>query len=186
MGDPVGRPYRVVTVVNIAEQLIIERAFGPAVAEQYEQGRLPERLLAPIANAASTLSLRFTNREHLERGYLKDRDLRLAYLLYYLPSNLPKTGFLLNELEAHPDGLFSGRQLRMLDMGAGQGAATLGVLQHFAERGAFPEKLEITALDLNSQPLEDYRTTYPGLVWRISLRQLRLTRRISKRDCLRV
>jgi ribosomal protein RSM22 (predicted rRNA methylase) len=142
--------------VQFTERLILERAFGPAVAAQYEQGRLPERLLAPVAQAATTLSLRFTGREKLERGYLKDRDLRLAYLLYYLPSNLPKSGFLLNEIAAHPEGLLARQRLRLLDIGAGQGAATLGTLDYFAGNVG-PSHFDIVAVDLNAQPLEDYR-----------------------------
>jgi ribosomal protein RSM22 (predicted rRNA methylase) len=143
--------------VDIIEQLIIERAFGPAVAAQYEQGRLPERILAPVAQAATTLSLRFTGREKFQRNYQKDKDLRLAYLLYYLPTNLFKSGFLLNELAAHPDSLLSLPKLRLLDIGAGQGAATLGLLDYFAGTASPPAHLDIVAADLSARPLEDYR-----------------------------
>ncbi|MEW6735299.1 MAG: small ribosomal subunit Rsm22 family protein [Acidobacteriota bacterium] len=140
------------------EQLLLTRAFGPALAAQYQTGHLPERLLAPVARSLATLSLSFTDRAKFARGYLKDADLRRAYLLYYLPSNLPKIRFLLNELSIHPGGLPLGQELRLLDLGAGQGAATLGLLDYLnTARGLTYSQLRIVGVDLTSQSLEDYR-----------------------------
>jgi ribosomal protein RSM22 (predicted rRNA methylase) len=102
------------------------------------------RSLAADVTRISTLLTR--ERECLPEAYLKDEGLRKAYGAYYLPSNLSKIHKPLLEMSLHPRGLFTKEKLRVLDIGAGPGTASLGVLTFFSQRKLKP-RLEFTAVD---------------------------------------
>ena len=64
---------------------------------------------------------------------LQDRQLRRAYISYYLPVNLVKLYPVLDELFAHPDIQgFAQPAVSILDLGCGPGTFLLGVLEYFA------------------------------------------------------
>ena len=86
------------------------------------------------------------DRENLPAAYLRDPALRLAYLRYYLPSNMKKVHLALTDLSLHPGWLLSKPHLRVLDVGAGPGTALLGLLAFFAQRAQQP-KLTCVAVD---------------------------------------
>jgi ribosomal protein RSM22 (predicted rRNA methylase) len=86
------------------------------------------------------------DRESLPAAYLKDPDLRHAYLRYYLPSNMKKVHLALTDLSLHPGWFLSKPKLRILDIGAGPGTALLGLLAFFAQRSERPS-LACVAVD---------------------------------------
>ncbi len=143
--------------MHFIEQLIITQAFGKEVAAQYAQGALPRNLLLPVARGVAQLSQSFTGRAEFSHNYIKDAKLRLAYLLYYLPANFPKVKFLLNELAQHPAKLLIKPQLRILDLGAGQGTATLGTLDYLVNNDLCPQSLHLAAIELSAPALKDYQ-----------------------------
>ncbi|OGW39077.1 MAG: hypothetical protein A2010_11665 [Nitrospirae bacterium GWD2_57_9] len=102
------------------------------------------RILADNVLRLSKLLTR--DRESLPSQYLKDPDLRLAYLRYYLPSNMKKVHLALSDLSLHPEFLLSKPRLRVLDLGAGPGTALLGLLAFFAQRAQRPS-LTCVAVD---------------------------------------
>lgn len=132
--------------------LLVERVYGLEAAEKYQTGRLPDRLLSQVMRSVSHLSESFTGRDKFKQGYLKDHAKREAYLLYYLPSNILKSTFLLNELAAG-NALPNDERVRILDLGSGPGSATLGLVVHPALRSSY---LEITAVDMASAALEEF------------------------------
>jgi len=87
------------------------------------------------------------DREDLPAAYLTDERLRNAYRAYFLPSNLPKIHKPLQELSLHPRELFSKAKLRILDIGAGPGTASLGALTFFSQQELKKPQLEFTAVD---------------------------------------
>ncbi len=88
-----------------------------------------------------------SEREDLPAAYLKDEGLRKAYQAYFLPSNLSKIHKPLQELSLHPRELFAKAKLRLLDIGAGPGTASLGALAFFSQQEGKHPQLEITAVD---------------------------------------
>ena len=95
------------------------------------------------ANVLKLSKLLTKDRESLPVAYLKDPELRLAYLRYYLPANMKKVHLALTDLSLHPEWLLSKPHLRVLDLGAGPGTALLGLLAFFAQRvsAAVPQLL---------------------------------------------
>jgi len=82
-------------------ELIIERALGLSMVEKSRSGGLPRESLAKAASALAELSGIFTaSRENIKHRYLDDPNSRAAYLLYFLPSNIPKIWYVLDELLA--------------------------------------------------------------------------------------
>jgi ribosomal protein RSM22 (predicted rRNA methylase) len=94
------------------------------------------------------------DRASIPIAYLKDKGLRKAYLLYYLPSNLLKIQLPLKELSLHQKNILSKEYLRILDIGSGPGSATLGVLDFFSRLEKKPV-LEFTAADHVAENLKD-------------------------------
>jgi len=92
-------------------------------------------------------------REGLPAAYLRDEGLRKAYRSYFLPANLFKVHRPLQDLSLHPQNLFSRKTLRVLDIGAGPGTASLGMLDFFSQRKQRPA-LEFTIVD---QVMENLR-----------------------------
>jgi ribosomal protein RSM22 (predicted rRNA methylase) len=87
-----------------------------------------------------------SERDALPASYLKDERLRNAYLAYFLPSNLSKIHKPLQELSLHPRDLLGKEKLRILDIGAGPGTASLGMLEYFSQQDKRP-RLEFVAVD---------------------------------------
>ena len=91
--------------------------------------------LRSLASDVVRLSRLLTSeREDLPAAYLTDERLRNAYQAYFLPSNLSKIHKPLQELSLHPRDLFSKAKLRILDIGAGPGTASLGALTFFSQQ----------------------------------------------------
>ena len=105
------------------------------------------------ANVARLSNLLTRGRDNLPLQYLKDKDLRDAYILYYVPANLYKIHFPLGELSLHPGGIFQKERLRILDLGSGPGTAILGVMDFFS--AADKPFLEFTAVDPIEENLKD-------------------------------
>jgi ribosomal protein RSM22 (predicted rRNA methylase) len=105
-----------------------------------------DELRSLAADVARLSTLLTREREGLPAAYLKDEGLRKAYRAYFLPSNLSKIHKPLQELYLHPRDLFAKAKLRVLDIGAGPGTASLGVLTFFSQRERKPQ-LEFTAVD---------------------------------------
>ena len=105
-----------------------------------------DELRSLAADVARLSTLLTREREGLSAAYLRDEGLRKAYRAYFLPSNLSKIHKPLQELSLHPRNLFAKTKLRVLDIGAGPGTASLGVLTFFSKRERKPQ-LEITAVD---------------------------------------
>jgi ribosomal protein RSM22 (predicted rRNA methylase) len=126
-----------------------------------------DELRSLAADVARLSTLLTREREGLPAAYLKDEGLRKAYRAYFLPSNLSKIHKPLQELYLHPRDLFAKAKLRVLDIGAGPGTASLGVLTFFSQRERRPQ-LEFTAVDQvagNLKMAEELffssRTTHP-------------------------
>ncbi len=123
----------------------------------------PSEDIKSLATSVLKLSKLLTkDRESLPVAYLKDPELRLAYLRYYLPSNMKKVHLALTDLSLHPEWLLSRDKLRVLDLGAGPGTALLGLLAFFAQRAQRPA-LTCVAVDRVSENLriaEDLFNSY--------------------------
>ena len=91
-------------------------------------------------------------RKTLKPSYLKDKDLRDAYIHYYVPVNMYKILVPLRELAIHPSRIFEKEMVRVLDLGSGPGTAILGILDFFSSRGKRPY-LKFTAVDPISENL---------------------------------
>ena len=108
-------------------------------------------LAAKVARLSNLLT---REREALPLPYLKDKGLREAYILYYLPANMYKIHVPLRELSLHPAGIFRKDKLRILDLGSGPGTAILGVMDFFSSQGEKPF-LEFIAVDPIEENLKD-------------------------------
>ncbi len=106
----------------------------------------PEELKALAASVSKLSALLTKDRESLPPAYLKDKDLRTAYVRYFLPSNMKKVHLALTDLSLHPEQLLAKDRLRVLDLGAGPGTALLGMLAFFAQRPQRPS-LACVAVD---------------------------------------
>ncbi|MCK9420176.1 MAG: small ribosomal subunit Rsm22 family protein [Nitrospirae bacterium] len=117
--------------------------FTPNISPELSHDEL-RSLAADVARLSTLLT---SEREDLPAAYLKDERLRNAYRAYFLPSNLSKIHKPLQELSLHPRGLFSKPKLRLLDIGAGPGTASLGALTFFSRQEWKYPHLEFTAVD---------------------------------------
>ena len=92
-----------------------------------------------------------TRRDGRLTDYLADRALSRAYLLYFFPVNYAKVAGLLREMPALP-----ARPLRILDVGSGQGTASLAALEHLTRLGqAGYHGSEVIAADRSRHVLQD-------------------------------
>jgi len=108
-----------------------------------------------LADDVARLSRLLTKeRGGLPAAYLRDPDLRKAYLAYFLPPNLDKISVPLLELCLHPAKLLEQKLLQVLDLGSGPGTALLGIRQFFA-RNRIQKRLECTAVDHVAENLKD-------------------------------
>jgi len=123
----------------------------------------PDELKALAADVARLSSLLTREREDLPDAYLKDRKLRQAYFLYFIPSNLAKIHLPLRELSLHHKTILSKERLSILDIGSGPGTATLGALDFFSQQGKRP-LLQFTAVDQVGENLKDAENLFRS--WR--------------------
>ena len=93
------------------------------VLSSYHALRGPARM-GSIAEGVSYLTRMLTGQLPFRPGYMSRRDLRRAYVEYYLPINAAKIARILDEL-ATVDGEFLREELRVLDFGSGPGTASL-------------------------------------------------------------
>lgn len=112
-----------------------------------------DELRSLAADVARLSTLLTREREGLPAAYLRDEGLRKAYQAYFLPANLSKIHKPLQELSLHPRDLFAKAKLRVLDIGAGPGTASLGVLTFFSQQDRKPQ-LEFTAVDQVAENLK--------------------------------
>jgi len=147
LGRGMGETIRVVQVNGIALFRICAREErGLTVSAGFE--KLSRNELNSLASDVARLSRLLTSdREDLPEVYLKDERLRNAYQAYFLPSNISKIHKPLQELFLHPQELISKSKLRILDIGAGPGTASLGALTFFLHRKGKKPQLEFTAVD---------------------------------------
>ncbi len=119
--------------------------------------------LRSLAASVTRLSKLLTrDREGLPVAYLKDPDLRSAYVSYFLPTNMKKIHLALTDLSLHPDWLLSKESFRILDLGAGPGTALLGLLAFFGQQ-ARKSALSCVAVDRVAENLriaEDLFASY--------------------------
>lgn len=104
--------------------------------------------LGASADGIQALSHLFTkNRRAIDERYLDDPGLLSAYLQYYLPVNLAKVRSILDELPGDGIRPREDRPLRVLDVGAGPGTASLAVLEWWLDHGRNRSEMSVIALD---------------------------------------
>jgi ribosomal protein RSM22 (predicted rRNA methylase) len=115
---------------------------------------------AEVIEGVRRLSTLFTvGRQQLGQDYLANAAMRRAYLLYFMPVNIAKVASVLAELPSFPLG-----PLRVLDLGAGSGAASLAFLQHLSSSGAdVPIRTEVLAIDRNRDALRDAEAVWAAV-----------------------
>ncbi len=115
-------------------------------------------------------------RATLDSAYLKDQGLREAYQAYFLPPNMEKVKIALRSAGLPPGKNPGEKNFRILDLGSGPGAATLGALEFFAEE-KFRPPLEFVAVDQVAENLkiadELFRSRRTGLDCTASLKIVR-------------
>lgn len=121
-----------------------------------------DELKSLAANVVRLSRLLTRERESLPAAYLKDADLRTAYLRYFLPTNIKKVHRALTDLLLHPGQLLSKEKLRVLDLGAGPGTALLGVLSYFtaSDQRPFLDCVAVDRVPENLRVAEDLFTSY--------------------------
>ncbi|MEA2625483.1 MAG: hypothetical protein QOD06_1528 [Candidatus Binatota bacterium] len=141
-----GLPNRVRPVVQLADDLerIIRRRSG-----------IDEADVARVAAAVRRLSDQLAGKAAWDPDWSDDPELRAAYLAYFVPMNLPRLRVPLAPWLASRS--LAGRTLRCLDLGAGAGAALLGLCDVLRglPPGERPAALEIVAADRSGESLRD-------------------------------
>ena len=147
----------------------MEEVLGIPLADDYVRTRKGKKQLDRIAAAVGKLNEGLTSgrAEFLARNYLKDSEIRKAYALYYTTTNMLKPFIPLKELFIKHDLT---KPLHALDLGAGTGAATIGLL-HFLHRSDFKSEVHIVLVDVVDRNLADaskiiraYATSLPFTV----------------------
>ncbi len=136
-----------ITISPLLEQLLLRHAglSSPLNARSREVRKLSEQV--------RVISDEYLMTEHIVKGHLlKDRDLRRAYISYYLPVNLVKLRPVLDELFSHPDIKgFTETTASILDLGCGPGTFLLGMLEYLAAHQKLisrePQKIELWGID---------------------------------------
>jgi SAM-dependent methyltransferase len=129
---------------------VLQRAGKHVIKSETDMARpleQPKNRKKVLATNVIRLSRLFTReREHLPASYLKDAQLREAYLAYFLPANSGKIRMPLAELALHPEQAYVNETIRVLDLGSGPGTALLGVMEYFASQQK-KHALECVAVD---------------------------------------
>ncbi|MCO6431091.1 MAG: methyltransferase domain-containing protein [Deltaproteobacteria bacterium] len=105
------------------ETLAVEVLFGPAAAEKFSSGKLPNSLLSPYADALKKLSQNYVAPRTRSLKEISAKIEAEAYALYFLPINFAKFDFLLRQAELEISFIRS-----VLDLGCGPGTATMAGL----------------------------------------------------------
>jgi len=122
--------------------------------DTFDKSTSPIDLTVLSRNVSRLSGLLTRDREALPAAYLKDPDLRQAYLRYFVPANISKIHLPLRELSLHPKGLLRKDRLKVLDLGSGPGTALLGMMEFFSHHDHKPV-LDCTALDQVGENLKD-------------------------------
>lgn len=126
-----------------------------ARAMRFDPSELDAETIRKVTNGVIRLSDMFTRGSSgIGTSYLEERELRQAYLSYYVPVNLAKVQILLRELEPllteHKRDEF-----RVLDVGGGPGTGALAVLDWACATSVVsPETLRMTVLDRSPAVLQ--------------------------------
>jgi ribosomal protein RSM22 (predicted rRNA methylase) len=114
---------------------------------------------AEVIEGVRRLSGLFTvDRQQLGQDYLANAAMRCAYLLYFMPVNIAKVASVLVELASFPRG-----PLRVLDLGAGPGAASLAFLQHLSSTAGAHTGTQVLAIDRNRDALRDAEAVWASV-----------------------
>jgi len=111
--------------------------------------KLPENELIKKLNE---LSHQFTIQRSQMDLYTKDEKSVAAYCAFYLPTNMPKFNFLMEQLDL--DQRMEMSKCHFIDFGAGPGTFSLSYLDYFAHR----DDLQVTLIDSSSLMLRQART----------------------------
>ncbi|MBS0170477.1 MAG: hypothetical protein JSR62_08985 [Nitrospira sp.] len=131
----------------------IEQVLARAI--RIEPSELDAETLRKVTTGVIRLSDMFTRGDSgIGTSYLDERELRQAYLAYYVPVNLAKVQILLTELESLLTE-HKGDEFRVLDVGGGPGTGALAVLDWACSASVLsPETLRMTVLDRSPAVLQ--------------------------------
>lgn len=123
----------------------LERLLGLELSHEALITKKGRKALEPFVQGVSALSSGLTKEKNelIQRKYLREDDIRNAYLLYYTTTNFLKVIQPIGEWLPY----FGGDTLRILDLGCGTGAATWGVLHYLSTHEHSIKKVEITFAD---------------------------------------
>ncbi len=155
--------------LDLLLNVIFHRLFHDGSHEK-KLSELAHSNLEEISRAVARLSELYTRgRTDLRYNLLQEPDLRLAYLAYFLPSNVLKINAILTEIWLHPEvkKLFPER-LRILDLGCGPGTQLLGCLDFFSQQPNLPGKIECVGVDSLESSLQDARYLFGRLAMKLS------------------
>jgi ribosomal protein RSM22 (predicted rRNA methylase) len=150
--------------LDVLLRIIFDRLFSRGI-DRAPPNVLANSKLDEISRAVARLSELYTrNRAGLRHDLLQEPDLRLAYLAYFLPSNLLKIKAVLDEIWLHPkvETLFP-ECLRILDLGCGPGTLLLGCMDFLSQQVKPPEKIECVGVDSVESNLQDARYLFDRL-----------------------
>ena len=152
-----GESSKLPQIPEALEYILLERL--RSLAGINGEGQPSGNDLKPIAADVKELSDYFTKRqEDRPSFYLEKSRLMVAYIAYFLPSNILKVEKPLTELLAHP-GIMLGEEgyISVLDLGCGPGTATLGFMNHLLSIPSFPAgtELGLTIVDNTSENLDE-------------------------------
>jgi ribosomal protein RSM22 (predicted rRNA methylase) len=150
--------------LDLLLNIIFHRLFHDGSHEK-KLSELAHSKLEEISRAVGRLSELYTRgRSDLRSNLLREPDLRLAYLAYFLPSNVLKINAILTEIWLHPEvkKLFPER-LRILDLGCGPGTQLLGCLDFLSQQSNLPGRIECVGVDSLESNLQDARYLFDCL-----------------------
>jgi ribosomal protein RSM22 (predicted rRNA methylase) len=135
-----------------------------------EPSVLASSKLEEISRAVARLSELYTReRADLRHNLLQEPDLRLAYLVYFLPSNFLKINTILEEIWLHPKvKTLLPQRLRILDLGCGPGTQLLGCLDFLSQQLRLPDSIECVGVDSLESNLQDARYLFHRLAAELS------------------
>ena len=141
-------------------KLVFEYAYGDESSTAFPDRVIP--YLPGLAESVARLSEIYTRRRDLlPEGILEAKELRQAYLTYYLPASLFKLKAILNEIWCHPlSREFLTQDLRVLDLGCGPGTGSLGILDLAVDSDAPFKSLEFVAVDQLAANLRDAQSLF--------------------------
>lgn len=136
-----------IAISPVLEQLLLRHA---GLSSPLNDRSREVRKLSELVRVISDEYLK--NDRSVKGDLLQNRELRRAYISYYLPVNLAKLHPVLDELFSHPDiKNFTEYTASILDLGCGPGTFLLGMLEYLAahqkliSRG--PQKIELWGID---------------------------------------